>query len=69
MQKPLAIPVKLMYSICCCDMIAKKREVAARKRQVFRGANVKKLKRCQLEETDDKSLYKLKCLPKSRNDV
>ena len=28
------------YTVRCCDMIAMKREVAARMLQVFRGANV-----------------------------
>lgn len=29
MKKVLAFPLKIVYSIPCCDMIAKKREVAA----------------------------------------
>ena len=31
----------MLYNMTCCDMIAKKREVADRKVRVFRGANVK----------------------------
>ena len=30
-----------LYNNICCDMIALKREVAAEKQRVFRGANVK----------------------------
>ena len=39
-QKTLALKSEFVYTDRCCDMIAMKREVAA-KRQVFRGANVK----------------------------
>ena len=40
-KKTLAICTKPMYTTTCCGMIAMKREVAAWKWQVFRGANVK----------------------------
>ena len=39
-KKILAFPKYLMYTNTCCDMIAVKREVAAKGR-FFRGANVK----------------------------
>ena len=39
--KPLAFSFIFLYTILRCDMIAMKREVAARKWQVFRRANVK----------------------------
>ena len=41
MKKSLAKPGAFLYNKQCCDMIAMKREVAARKARVFRGANVK----------------------------
>ena len=41
LKKVLETLEKLMYTKQCCDMIAMKREVAAPKWQVFRGANVK----------------------------
>ena len=40
LKKILAFSKRMRYSIFCCGMIARKREVAA-KWQVFRGANVK----------------------------
>ena len=44
-KKTLAIYKSIVYTNICCDMIAMKREVAARQMnklvQVFRGANVK----------------------------
>ena len=40
MKKNLAIQKNIVYTNSRCDMIAMKREVAARER-VFRGANVK----------------------------
>ncbi len=41
MKKSLAKPGAFLYNKQRCDMIAMKREVAARKARVFRGANVK----------------------------
>jgi len=41
LKKVLEMRKKVMYIKYCCDMIAKKREVAVWKWQVFRGANVK----------------------------
>ncbi len=41
MKKSLAKPGAFLYNTQRCDMIAMKREVAARKARVFRGANVK----------------------------
>jgi len=41
MKKSLAKPGSFLYNKQRCDMIAMKREVAARKARVFRGANVK----------------------------
>lgn len=47
-----------MYTSQCCDMIAVKREVAA-VRQVFPRSECQKAGSIRLEETDDKSLYRL----------
>ena len=41
LKKGIANFKSIVYTSRCCDMIAMKREVAARLWQVFRGANVK----------------------------
>lgn len=58
-----------MYTSFCCDMIAKKREVATESFSRFSVEQCQEDPYSGSNQPGDKSLYRAKCLPKSRNDV